>query len=90
MYNVYFPTIVQVPFIADHVGQWKSSKSQLVVDFSDFPNFDQNSGEPGDTIVWVLKPTGPILFTINPEFSSVNHYTFFPICSVTIIKHGWY
>ena len=79
-YLVYLP-------IPDFNGHWKNSHSQFV-DFSDFPNFDQHTGELGDTIVWVLKPTGAILFPIHPELLSVNHFIFFPICSVAIIKAG--
>ena len=81
--NTYLPSL----FIPDFNGHWKNSHSQFV-DFSDFPNFDQHTGELGDTIVWVLKPTGAILFPIHPELLSVNHFIFFPICSVAIIKAG--
>ena len=80
---LYLPSL----FIPDFNGHWKNSHSQFV-DFSDFPNFDQHTGELGDTIVWVLKPTGAILFPIHPELLSVNHFIFFPICSVAIIKAG--
>ena len=80
---LYLPSLI----IPDFNGHWKNSHSQFV-DFSDFPHFDQHTGELGDTIVWVLKPTGAILFPIHPELLSVNHFIFFPICSVAIIKAG--
>ena len=75
-----------------HDGQWKTSNSKPV-DFSDVPNFDQNVGEPGTTILWILGNHGsPILFPIpsdiSSDISSNKPLIFYPICSAAAMVKG--
>ena len=81
-------TICDINYTLGHDGQWLTSKSKPV-DFSDFPNFDQNIGEPGTSILWVIKAFGsPVLFTIPSDISSTIKFMFYPICSAAAIVKG--
>ena len=71
-----------------HDGQWLTSKSKPV-DFSDFPNFDQNIGEPGTSLLWVMRRfDSPKLYPIPSDISSDKHMIFYPICSADAIVKG--
>ena len=67
----------------DSNGAWKTSDSQMV-DFSDFPNFDQTQGETGTSLVWIPQAKDR-LFPVSSGFSSIRYIKLFPICSMAAV-----
>ena len=70
----------------DSNGAWKTSDSQIV-DFSDFPNFDQTQGETGTSLAWIPE-TNNRLFTVSADFSSINVQHFQSYFKIHMKRNG--
>ena len=53
------------------------------MDFSDFPHFDPSRGIRGSTILLIVTPNGPNLYSVPAFIKSVRFIKFLPICVAT-------